>query len=87
MELRNIPRKRQTRLIQKPFNVWNTKKEATEEFNIVCSDDKKSTTDLAGDMERKIIKQKFAAFGKIKVKKNRVDEDLQNEIKSTKLEN
>ena len=44
--------------------------------------------EIAGDIERKLIKQKFASFGKIKVKKNRVDEDLKRiyDIKSSKLE-
>ena len=99
VEFRNIPRRGSTKLNNKPQTVWNLNKDggwdvfnkATKElceFEDVFDNNNKSTTDIVKDMERKITKKKFEAFGKIKIRNNRENKDLNKlyDRKRSKLE-
>ena len=100
IEFGNIPRRQPAKLKNKPPTVWNVKKDggweafkmSTEdvgEFGNIFDNKGKSTTEIAKDIERKMTKKKFAAFGKVKLRNKKENEDLKKlyEVKSSKLEN
>ena len=57
------------------------------EFGNIFDNKRKSTTEIAKDIERKMTKKKFAAFGKVKLRKENKDLKKLYEVKSSKLEN
>ena len=59
------------------------------EFGNIFDNKRKSTTEIAKDIERKMTKKKVAAFGKVKLRNKKENEDLKKlyEVKSSKLEN
>ena len=100
IEFANIPRRQPAKLNNKPQTVWNIKKDggwqafkvSTEhvaEFVNIFDDKLKSTTDLTKDIERKMTKKKFEAFGKVKLRNKKENEDLKKlyEVKSSMFEN
>ena len=95
----NIPRRRQTKFSRNAHTVWNTNKsggwekykastEDNDEFMDIFEDAKKSTTDNANDIEKKMTKKKFVAFGKVKQKSKPENKELKKlyEAKCSKLD-
>ena len=70
------------------WNAFKTSTEDTEEFDDIFCDVKKTTTENVVEIEKKLTKKKFAAFGKVKQRNNNQNRELKRlyEIKSAKLD-
>ena len=69
------------------WNAFKTSTEDTEEFDDIFCDEKKTPTENV-EIEKKLTKKKFAAFGKVKQRNNNQNRELKRlyEIKSAKLD-
>ena len=86
VEFKNIPLREQAKPFRNSHTIWNTKKQGGWEAFKTSTDkkdtfidvfnDQKTTTEVARDIDKKVNKLKFSAFGKIKVKSKNVDIEL-----------
>ena len=57
-------------LLPQSLTAFRTSTEDTDEFDDIFCDDKKTTTENVVEIEKKLTKKKFAAFGKVKQRNN-----------------